>query len=84
MMGSRGKGLDTEYASPFAGGRNQAMRSDANLPLIAPGGIRSDQQSYGQQEGYFEHGPEGSAVPPVPKIQIHPGLGALGQENRRA
>lgn len=82
MMGSSGKGLDTEYASPFAAARNQAMRSDANLPLITPGGIRSDQQSYGHQEGYFEHGPEGSAVPPVPKIQIHPGLGSVGQQSR--
>jgi hypothetical protein len=82
MMGSSGKGLDTEYASPFAGARNQAMRSDAHLPLITPGGMRSDQQSYGHQDGYFEHGPQGSAVPPVPKIQIHPGLGAVGQQRR--
>ncbi len=80
MMGSSGKGPDTEYASPFAAARNQrnqAMRSDANLPLITPGGMRSDHQSHGHQEGYFEHGPEGSVVPPVPKIQIHPGLGAV-------
>jgi hypothetical protein len=91
MMASSGKGRsgsDIEAVSSFGGRRNQAMTSEANLPLISPGGTRSDQQSYGQQEGYFEqHGmggnsltPPGREGPGAPKL--HPGLGALGQEGR--
>jgi hypothetical protein len=84
MMASSGKGQDVESISPFARPStrsNKAMRSDASLPLITPGGIRSDQQTYGQQEGYFEqHGPGGNVPSPAPKL--HPGLNALGQENR--
>lgn len=84
MMERSGKGPDVESISPFAARpstrANKAMRSDASLPLITPGGTRSDQQSY-RQEGYFEqHGPEGNPPPPVPKL--HPGLNALGQDSR--
>jgi hypothetical protein len=80
MMAGSGKGQDVESISPLAGTRNKGMRSDASLPLITPGGIRSDQQSYGQQEYFEQHGPGRNAGPPVPKLP--PGVGALGQENR--
>ena len=91
MMASSGKGRsgsDVEAVSSFGGRRHQAMASEANLPLISPGGTRSDQQSYGQQEGYFsQHAlggnsltPPGREGPGAPKL--HPGLGALGQETR--
>ncbi|KAG4434215.1 hypothetical protein IFR05_010285 [Cadophora sp. M221] len=87
-----GRGGDVEAAKAFT--RPNPMASDANLPLITPGGPRSDHASYGQQE-YFEQGagrltpPEyrgagssgsGSGVPPVPRL--HQGLGALGQNPR--
>lgn len=83
MMTSSGKGQDVESISSFVTRpttRKKAMGSEANLPLITPGGTRSDQQTYAQQERYFEqHGPTGNAPTPVPKIS--PGSRALGQEN---
>ena len=74
---------DVESISPFAARpsmRIKARGSDANLPLITPGGPRSDRQTYTQQEGYLEqHGPTENK-PPVSKIPSR--LDALGQENR--
>ncbi|KAH9216781.1 hypothetical protein DL95DRAFT_387310 [Leptodontidium sp. 2 PMI_412] len=89
-----GRGGDVEAAKAFT--RPNPMASDANLPLITPGGPRSDHASYSQQE-YFEQGqgnltpPEyrgagssgsGSGVPDVPRLELHQGLGALGQNPR--
>merc|ERR1712098_1009738 len=87
---SRG-GRDVEAAKAFT----RPMASDANLPLITPGGTRSDQASYPQQE-YFEGaqggsltppeyrgaGSSSSGAPPVPRLELHQGLGALGQNPR--
>ena len=51
-----------------------------NVPLMTPGGARSDQQNYSRQ-GYsnapgvgLNPGEQGRAAP-----KLHPGLGALGQ-----
>ncbi|KAK0104797.1 hypothetical protein ONS95_005065 [Cadophora gregata] len=92
VASSRGRGgRDVEAAKGFS----KPMTSDANLPLITPGGPRSDQPIYGQQE-YFEGAgqamrsltpPEyrsvsGSGAPPVPRLELHQGLGALGQNPR--
>jgi hypothetical protein len=82
MMASSAKDQDVESISPFATRpttRNKGMSSEANLPLIASGRTRGDQQTYAQQGGYIEHGPRGN-TPPGPRID--PGLAALGQENR--
>ncbi|KAH7403644.1 hypothetical protein BKA64DRAFT_457848 [Cadophora sp. MPI-SDFR-AT-0126] len=92
---SRG-GRDVEAGKSFTRPKGGAMASDANLPLITPGGTRSDQASYAQQD-YFEGGqgtggltpPEyrgagssSSGAPPVPRLELHQGLGALGQNPR--
>ncbi|PVH78274.1 hypothetical protein DL98DRAFT_516789 [Cadophora sp. DSE1049] len=90
---SRG-GRDVEAAKAFRRPSGGAMASDANLPLITPGGTRSDQTSYTQQE-YFEgaqgmgnltppeyRGAGASGAPPVPRLELHQGLGALGQNPR--
>ncbi len=83
MMASSGKGDDVESISPFATRptmRSRARGSDANLPLITPGGTRTAQQTYAQQEAYLEqNGPTENAPPPVPKLPSR--KEAVGQEN---
>ncbi|KAH7329956.1 hypothetical protein BKA65DRAFT_46654 [Rhexocercosporidium sp. MPI-PUGE-AT-0058] len=91
-----GRGGDVEAAKAFT--RPNPMASDATIPLITPGGQRSDQANYSQQE-YFVGGqgtgrltpPEyrgagssgsGSSAPPVPRLELHQGLGTLGQNPR--
>ncbi len=82
----RGPSAAVETRNPFA--------SDANLPLITPGGTRSDQANYSQQD-YFEgagQGGTGSLTPPEyrgvgaqgapPAPQLHQGVGGLGQNPR--
>lgn len=78
MAAASSKGNDVE-AQSFT---NAAMRSEAQLPLMTPGGVRSEGYS-GAQQDYFEGG---NSVTPsngrAPQIQLHGGLGALGQETR--
>lgn len=61
---------DVEAATPFSSTRGRAGASESNLPLVTPGGQRSDTYSGGQQD-YFSQGQ-------APRL--NPGLGALGQE----
>lgn len=89
MEGKPRSRSDVEGISSFAGEgrRNPAMSSEANLPLITPGGTRSDQTHYGQQEGYFQQQGSGgnSLTPPGQQPgapRIHQGIGGLGQEQR--
>lgn len=63
-----------ETGSSFTGAGKRNV-SDANLPLIKPGGERSE-QSYANAPDYFAEESRASGQAP----QIHPGLGALGQE----
>jgi len=61
----------------------EAAGSEANLPLIAPGGPRSDQPQYddfGQDETVGE---QGRAGPPNVPPKLHQGLGALAQDGVR-
>jgi hypothetical protein len=44
--------------------------SESDLPLVAPGGPRSDQMGYQKEYNSQE----------VPQIQLHPGVTALGQD----
>lgn len=74
MAAASSKGADVE-AQSFT----KANRSEAALPLIPPGGQRSDQ--YQPQQDYFgqENGGGNSVTPPgsrAPQIQLH------GQETR--
>lgn len=72
---------DVEAVQPYS----RRNPSEAHVPLITPGGARSDQQSYQQQNSSDFFSAQGGAdsVPPnesgraAPKL--HPGLGALGQ-----
>ncbi|KAE8452295.1 hypothetical protein EG329_000995 [Mollisiaceae sp. DMI_Dod_QoI] len=80
LAAATSKGGDVE-AQPFSN------RSEAALPLITPGGTRSEQtQYYNQpQQDYFGQGIGGgnSVTPPAQRgnaPQLHQGLGALGQE----
>ncbi|KUJ08055.1 uncharacterized protein LY89DRAFT_691355 [Mollisia scopiformis] len=80
MAAASTKGADVESQS-FA----NANRSEAALPLITPGGTRSDQ--YQPQQDYFGQSSGGgnSVTPPAGRgnaPQLHQGLGALGQETR--
>lgn len=63
-------GKDVEAATPFSSTRSRAGASESNLPLVAPGGQRSEAYSGGQQD-YFSQGQ-------APRL--NPGLGALGQD----
>lgn len=77
MASSGGKtSRDVEVANPF--GARRMPGSEANLPLITPGGTRSDHQGaygeIGQQDAYFDAGRANQA--PVPP-KLHTGLGAL-------
>lgn len=67
---------DVEAAQTF----QKAGASAADLPLIPPGGMRSDQQSYGGQEYGGSQQTERRPAPPAP--QLNQGLAALGQNPR--
>jgi hypothetical protein len=71
---SSGRGKDIE-ASPFA--RSNPAASDSNLPLMTPGGQRSEGYNASQQD-YFEQGQQRRAGSGAPRL--NPGLGALGQD----
>lgn len=73
---------DVEASQPYG----QPNPSEAHVPLMEPGGVRSDQQNYQQQYNapdYFNAPGGSNSVSPndpgraAPKL--HPGLGALGQ-----
>lgn len=78
MAAASSKGADIEAQSS-----TKANRSEAALPLITPGGTRSEQ--YQPQQDYFGQSTDGgnSVTPPGGRApQLHLGLGALGQETR--
>jgi hypothetical protein len=91
LSGSGGKSAMNDMESvPYKIGGGGT--SDASLPLITPSRARSEQYSRPQQE-YFSSrgavsnsatspGSNSQGVPPMPTIQLqlHQGLGALGQE----
>jgi len=75
---------DTENAEAYARARSNSrialnpreglgMQSEADLPLIAPGGTRSDQQYYPQEYSDQERRASNSGTPPV-QPKLHPGL----------
>ncbi len=75
-------------APGFALNPREGMHSDANLPLIAPGGPRSDQQQYNQQD-YFAQtmstgshsaspGGRGRGAASNTPPKLHQGLAGLG------
>ena len=71
MASSGGKtSRDVEVANPFGARRTQG--SEANLPLIAPGGARSDHQGVYGEVGQSEAYSDGAKAP-----KLHKGLGAL-------
>jgi hypothetical protein len=84
LAAASSKGNDVE-AQPFPN------RSEANLPLITPGGTRSGETGYygASQPGQDYFGQSGSGgnsvTPPANRggaPQLHQGLGALGGETR--
>jgi len=65
-LSKNGKGRAPDVEATQAYG--QTNPSEAHIPLMEPGGVRSDQQNYQQQ---YNNDP-GRAAP-----RLHPGLGSI-------
>jgi len=83
----KGRATDVEQTSTY----QQRNPSEANVPLISPGGTRSDQpyQHPYNSADYFNAPAAGGSNSVSPNEggrggapKLHPGLGALGQDYR--
>lgn len=78
LLQSADSGRNYESANAFSGARSgRPVTSESHLPLVTPGGQRSDNYQVDQQE-YFNQGQGQGQASGAPRL--NPGLGALAQE----